>query len=190
MRLFVAIDLPETERRRLAKLPETQRWFGLDEAGLNWVPPENLHVTLKFLGSVPDEQVLTICQALAEIRVPGPIHIQIGGASFLPRRGPMRVFVASVLGDLDRLGALQEEIERATAPLGFPRERRAFHPHITLARPRRNSRVPESFRAHVTDRPGHAGTVFPVESFVLMQSDLKPGGAVYSPVARFPFDGT
>jgi 2'-5' RNA ligase len=186
MRLFVALELPEGERRRLAQLPETQQWGEFDEAGLNWVPPENLHVTLKFLGTVPDEQVPTVCQSLGEIRVPGTIHIQIGAASFLPRTGPMRVFVASVAGELDRLTALQSEIERTMEPLGFARERRAFHPHVTLARTRRGSQGPAGFRAAVIKHPGQLGVAFPVGSFVLMQSELRPGGAVYAPVAHFP----
>jgi 2'-5' RNA ligase len=186
MRLFVALELPEGQRRRLAELPERQRWIGLERANLNWVRAENLHVTLKFLGSVPEEQVQAVCNALAEVRIPGPIGISVGGLAFLPPRGPMRVLVAELGGELDRLGVLQSEIERAMEPLGFERERRAYRPHVTVARPCRGGRVPPEFREDVREHPGPRGSEFPVDSFVLMQSDLKPGGAVYTPIARFP----
>lgn len=186
MRLFVAIELPAWERQRLSELPARQDWLGLDRAGLNWIRAENLHITIKFLGSVPDERVPEICQALGDIHLPGPVRITIGYAAFLPPRGPLRVFVARVGGDLDRLADLQSHIERALEPLGFPRERRRFTPHVTLARPRREPRVPHDFREDVEEHPGPPGGSFPVDSFVLMNSDLKPTGPVYSVLARFP----
>jgi 2'-5' RNA ligase len=188
MRLFVALELPEGQRRRLAELPERQRWIGLERANLNWVRAQNLHVTLKFLGSVPDERVPEVCRALGEIRIPGPIRISLGGLAFLPPRGPMRVLVAELGGELDRLAVLQSAIERALEPLGFERERRAYRPHVTIARPRRDARVPPEFREDVREHPGPRGSEFPVNSFVLMQSDLKPGGAVYTAVARFALE--
>ena len=119
MRLFVAIDLHKLERQRLAELPMRQQWAGRDQADLNWVRPENLHITLKFLGGVPDEQVPAICHALGELPVSGPLKISVGSPAFLPPRGPLRVFVAEVGGDLDVLAALQADIERALEPLGF-----------------------------------------------------------------------
>ena len=189
MRLFVALELPEGQRRRLAELPERQRWVGLERADLNWVRGDNLHVTLKFLGSVPEDQVQAVCRALREVRTSGPILISIGGLAFLPPRGPMRVLVAELGGELDRLGVLQSEIERAMDPLGFERERRAYRPHVTIARPRRDGRVPPEFRDDVRDHPASRGSEFPVDSFVLMQSNLRPGGAVYTAVARFPLGG-
>lgn len=185
MRLFVAIELPEGERRRLAELPDKENWIGLERVDFNWVRPENLHITLKFLGSVPDDRVAEIREALRDVRSPGPLKIRVGRAAFLPRQGPMRVFVSSVDGDVDALRELQSEIERVLEPLGFARERRAFSPHVTLARPRRERDVPGEFREDVEEHPGTLGPAFPVESFTLMNSDLNPGGPVYTPVERF-----
>src|SRR5687768_1758337 len=113
MRLFVAIELPAWERQRLAELPARQGWVGRDQAGLKWVRAENLHITLKFLGSVPDEKVPAICQALGDVQLPEPVPISIVSPAFLPPRGALRVFVARVGGELDRLSALQLQIERA-----------------------------------------------------------------------------
>src|SRR6476620_1044097 len=133
MRLFVALELPEGERRRLARLPDQMAWRGLESASLNWTREENLHVTLKFLGEVGDPQVPHVTAALARAGVPGPIALRIGSLGFLPPRGPIRVFVAQIGGDLDRLAALQAAIELALEPLGFAREQRAYSPHVTLA---------------------------------------------------------
>jgi 2'-5' RNA ligase len=190
MRLFVALELPQLERQRLAELRGEYRWEGLERAALNWTREENLHITLKFLGEVSDQQVARVADALAVVHVPGLIRLRIEGHSFLPPGGPIRVYVAGVEGELDRLAALQAGIELAVAPLGFPRERRAFSPHVTLARPRRERRIAVETRADVAEHQPSPGTEFSVDSFVLMQSDLKPGGPIYTPVARFPLGGS
>src|SRR3954463_7627721 len=101
MRLFVALELPEGERRRLAELPERYRWTGLEAASLNWTREESLHVTLKFLGSVGNNEVTRVTSALATVDVPGPIELRIDDLTFFPPRGPIRVFAARVGGDLD-----------------------------------------------------------------------------------------
>jgi 2'-5' RNA ligase len=188
MRLFVAIELPEVERRHLAELPKrSDPWISFDDAALNWTREENLHVTLKFLGAVADEHVPAIADALATVRVPGAISLRIEHLVFLPRRGPIRVLAAAVGGATDRLAALQAGIELALEPCGFSRERRAFFPHVTLARPRRERQISRQARADVASDQPLPGGEFVVDQFVLMQSDLSTGPPRYTRVARFRF---
>jgi 2'-5' RNA ligase len=187
MRLFVAIELPAGQRRRLAELPERYRWAGLERAALNWTREENLHVTLKFLGSVSDDRVPAITDALGAIRLPSPMDLRIEQLIFLPPRGPIRVFAANVGGETDRLAALQAAIELAVEPLGFPCEGRPFLPHVTLARPRRERRIASEARADVAEHQPPPGGNFAVDHFLLMNSDLSCGGPRYTPAARFPF---
>src|SRR5439155_26627081 len=113
----------------------------LEAASLNWTREENLHVTVKFLGAVGDDQIAAVTDALAQVQPPGPIRLRIDALTFLPPRGPIRIFAAQLGCDLDRLAALRAGIELAVEPLGFPREQRPFSPHVTLARPRRERRV-------------------------------------------------
>jgi 2'-5' RNA ligase len=187
MRLFVALELPEGERRRLAELPRRYHWAGLEAASLNWTREPNLHVTLKFLGQVEDDEVVRVAHALTDVRVPGPISLRITTLNFIPPRGPIRIFAAGLGGELDRLAALQAGIEGAVERLGFPREQRSFMPHVTLARPRRERRIPGEARADVAEHQPPAGPRFVVDEFVLMNSDLSSGPPRYTPLARFPF---
>src|SRR5687767_1053459 len=157
MRLFVALEVPEVERRRLAEPGRRTDWFGLEAGNLSWVRPENLHVTLKFLGAVSDERVPEVCRSLAEVARPGRLELHVDGVTFFPPRGPIRVFVARLGGDIERLHTLQAGIEQALEPMGFPREQRAYTPHVTLARARRDRRVAGAVRQLIEKRPMAAG---------------------------------
>jgi 2'-5' RNA ligase len=187
MRLFTALELPEGPRRRLAELRDRFEWRGLEAASLNWTREENLHVTLKFFGEVSDRQVPELTDALGRIRVPGPIALCVESLGFLPPRGPIRVFVARIGGDLDRLAALHAAIELAVEPLGFAREQRPYSPHVTLARPRRERRVPGDARADVDEHQPPPGPQFAAGQFVLMRSHLSNGPPRYTPIAHFAF---
>jgi 2'-5' RNA ligase len=185
MRLFTAIELPEAERRRLPELGSRREIFGSDGARLRWVRPETLHLTLTFLGEVSDGDVPRVCDALKGVPKPGQITLGVTGVDFLPPRGPIRVFVADVGGDVERLSALHASIEQALEPLGFTREARAFRPHVTIARSRRGHKVPGIVRELARKHPIARGDPFRVDAFVLFQSHLKPAGPEYVPVARF-----
>jgi 2'-5' RNA ligase len=186
MRLFVAIELPEGERRRLAELPGRFQWKALETASLNWMREENLHVTLKFLGEVSDQQVSQVTHALGVVRVPGPIALRIESLGFLPPRGPIRIFAARIGGDLDRLAALHAGIELAMEPLAFAREQRPYSPHVTLARPRRERHIAGEARADVAEHQPPPGPDFVADQFVLIRSDLSNGPPRYTPIAHFP----
>jgi 2'-5' RNA ligase len=189
MRLFVALELPEGERRRLAELHERERfrWRGLESASLNWTREENLHITLKFLGEVSDQEVRPVTDALGRVRFPHPIALRIESLGFLPLRGPIRVFTARIGGDFDGLAALHAAIELAMEPLGFPREQRPYSPHVTLARPRREGRISGDARAAVAEHQPPPGPEFVVDRLVMMSSELSNGPPRYRPIAHFAF---
>ncbi|HEU4759114.1 MAG TPA: RNA 2',3'-cyclic phosphodiesterase, partial [Dehalococcoidia bacterium] len=133
LRLFVAVELGEGVRRALAALQDDLRRRGLTD--LRWVRPEGIHLTLKFLGETPTEKVADIQEALAaEVAGVAPHWLRLGKlGTFGDRRGPQVLWV-DLEGDVSRLAQLQRRIDQALAPLGFPRERREFAPHLTLAR--------------------------------------------------------
>lgn len=182
MRLFTAIELPEAERRRLASL----RSLGREADSFTPVREQSLHLTLKFLGEVADDQLPAICDALRQIEPTGPMDLRVAGVTFFPERGPVRVFVAGVVGDVERLNQLFARIELALQPLGFAPERRRFNPHVTLARVRHGRRVSGGIRKLVGQQPLPPGEPFRVDSFTLFQSNLNPTGAQYVPLAHFP----
>jgi 2'-5' RNA ligase len=175
MRLFVAVDLPEALRERLAGMSG-----GLP--GARWVPPDQLHLTLRFVGDVDGAVFADLQETLAEVRQE-PFDLALRGAGHFPPRGAPRVvwvgFDAS-----EELRRLHAAVERAAQAAGLEPEGRRFHPHVTLARlkdtpPRR---VAEYLAAHA----GLRSDPFPVRELVLYSSVLGSTGATHRPEVVYP----
>jgi 2'-5' RNA ligase len=194
LRLFVAIELPPEWLEALEQAQGDLR-AGLEKRGvrrLRWVRPEAIHLTLKFLGGVPESRVPSVEWALREAtRAPFAFGLAMGRlGAFGDRRGP-RVVWAGLDGvevaDRQRLYALVEHLETWFASAGFPREGR-FGPHLTLAR------VPEDFsreeRAAVAEVSAGVSLrrtePFAATAIALMRTHLGPGGARYERLAAFP----
>lgn len=171
-RLFVAIRPPEEIRDRLIDVMD-------DGADFRWQSDEQLHLTLRFIGEVPRPLAEDVAAALATLRAPALTLRLAGLGSFDRRNGG--VLWAGVEPKAD-VAALAARIERLCQSAGLPPERRAFHPHITLARwsgPRsREARTWLAGRA-LTSPP------FPVARFALFESRLSRHGAHYEPVAEY-----
>ena len=185
MRLFTAIDLSEQVRQHLARAAESLRAQSALK-DLSWIKPENLHITLKFLGDIPDAAVSNLKSGLARLTVPEmsltPSHFLV-----LPGQGPARVLAVNIAGDTEPLAKVFAQIESAVQPLGVRRESRAYKPHITLARIRRPSRqLTAKTLAKLVDPSLLPAPLFLATAFTLYQSQLNPKGAIYAPVARVP----
>jgi RNA 2',3'-cyclic 3'-phosphodiesterase len=150
-----------------------------EQLPVKWVRPENIHLSLKFLGDVDEARESELRQALkraAGARAePRPVTLQIAGFGVFPDYHRPHVLWAGVTAD-PGLELLQHGVEQAFAPLGFPTEARTFRPHVTLGRAARDAR-PRDFRGL---EEVLAGTVFDesvtVDEVDLMQSTLQPGG--------------
>lgn len=183
LRLFVALDLPEAHRREIAR-----RSAGLAARlpPARWVPADNLHLTLVFLGATAEERLPDLRAALAPAFAGrGPLRLEVAGAGTFPPGRPARIAWVGLRGGPELL-ALQGRVAAAAADcLGLEPERRPFHPHVTLARPRK----PWSRRAGEELERSFAGVLgepFAVEEGVLYRSETAPGGSVYTAVERFP----
>lgn len=183
MRLFTAIELPESVRDALMEAARPLK-AACPEA--SWVRAENLHVTLKFLGEVVEPQVTDVCSSLERVSVTGPARVSVGGWEFFPPRGPVRVIVLGLGGEVELIHRMFQEIDRTTAEIGFPSEARPFVPHITLARARRS--IQGSARQTLPPLLRWAGSppAFEVGSFSLVESRLGAGGPQYLRLATFP----
>jgi RNA 2',3'-cyclic 3'-phosphodiesterase len=185
MRLFIAIELPEDVRRDLGRLQEVLRadaHAGAQKAA--WVRPQNLHITLKFLGETSDDQAARLCAALREVPFEGGIHLRWSNLLCLPLRGPVRIIAIALAGDLEPLCQLQGQVEAVCDQMGFGRENRRYLPHVTIARCR--PPLPPLRRQPLIDRAAaSAPSPFEVRQFVLMQSILSREAAQYTPLARF-----
>jgi len=193
MRLFVALDLHEEIRQRIARFVEGVGEFAPQP---RWVSPQSLHITLKFIGQ--SEQKDELCKALEGISAP-PVELAFRGTGFFPTAHSARVFWIGVEAD-QRLAVLASEIDAALKPAGVTPESRAFSPHLTLARAgsgaphNRSSDTPNRQFARLQQKlaalsPPDFGTMTARE-FWLYESKTAPSGAIYTKLARFELKST
>ena len=182
MRLFVALNLPEAVREAVWRAAAPLRELDLP---VKWVGPDALHVTLKFLGDVPDAREPELRAALARAAgpasgggAPRPIALELHAFGVFPGFERPRVFWAGI-EPAPAVELLQNRVEQEFAPLGFPTEARPFRPHLTLGRAARDRR-PADFRraAAVIEALAHDASAV-VETVDLMQSTPHSSGAVY-----------
>ncbi len=184
IRTFVALDLPEPVQHSIRSFMEPLRQ---QDFPVRWIPPDRIHITLKFLGNVEEHRINELAQALRHaVAEQEPFSLQPAGCGAFPTIKNMRVAWIGVQGDTARLSALQQRVEEALTPLGFPPEKRPFRAHLTIGRikGRRNHKGLQ--QALLAGR-SYEGVVFDVSEVVLYKSDLKPDGAVYTPLHRIAF---
>ncbi len=150
-----------------------------------WTRPENLHVTLKFIGNVVPEQLDAILAALASVRSERPVELHFRGLGFFPDAKRPRVVWAGVAGS-QNLAAIAADIDRGLAELGVPREQRAFIPHLTLARCEPGG-IPSRSRAAIEKDAAIDFGELRTNKFHLIESKLKPSGAEYTTLQSFVF---
>jgi RNA 2',3'-cyclic 3'-phosphodiesterase len=187
MRCFVAIELPTGIRDRLGDLQGRMQSLG---RGIRWARPESIHLTLKFLGEVPDGQVAEVCTIARRVAERCPAsELEVAGVGCFPPRGAARVVWVGVLQPPPALLECQRECEAAYAEIGFAPEGRAFSPHLTLGRvndPAAGYRI----RGELGEFESYAAGRFVADELTVFQSELRPSGSVYTPVARGPFKST
>ena len=182
MRLFVAVHLPQEIRDGLASVQDRLRRA---QADVSWVRPANLHITLKFLGETEPKRLERIGPVLAETaRSAAPFSLAVAGVGTFGGRIP-RVVWTGVRDGAASLEALAGAVENGLARIGFAKERRGFTAHFTLGRVR-SPRNAEGLLAAIRDEPAALLGTVPVVEFVLMQSQLDPGGSIYTALERFP----
>src|SRR5262245_4391207 len=178
MRLFIAVELPDELRNALGRV---QRELHSLTGTARWIGPESIHITLKFLGEVPETRVADIDAAITGLTWK-PFLITVRGVGFFPGNRSPRVFWAGM--EAPTMEDLVERLDTRLERLGFEKEKRAFRPHITLARAK-NTRMDASLVA-AAERYGHAefGS-FTVDRMFLFKSTLKPSGAVHEKVREY-----
>ena len=184
MRLFVALEIPSAVRENLAALLNPLRAVSPQT---RWVRPENLHVTLKFIGEVAEGKLAGIRSGLAGVGSEQPAKLDFRGLGFFPNEKHPRVFWAGIKAS-PNLNILAADIDKATEKLGIPVEKRPFSPHVTLAR-FEPPPLPEKLRAAIRENAARDFGSLRTSQFHLIESKLKPTGAEYTTVESFPFAG-
>jgi RNA 2',3'-cyclic 3'-phosphodiesterase len=183
-RLFCAVELPEAMRQRVARHIVRLKEAAPD-AQASWSSSENIHLTLKFLGDIPQASVQSLSEAASRaVEGLGPFTIRLEQTGAFPPHGSPRVLWIGVKDSEGRLGELYQRLEAESEKAGFPRESRTFHPHLTIARLRK----PQHARALAS---AHQATEFAPEEIavtelLVIRSELSSAGSKYKRISRHP----
>ncbi len=189
MRLFVGVELDDRVRAAAADLAERlRRRLQRSRIRVNarWIAPENLHVTLWFIGEVNDERGAEIARALEPAFATPSFDLHVKGCGAFPPSGPPRVFWLGLASGADSVRCVYDEVKDRLAPLGFEPEKRLYSPHLTIARIKDIDRgAARRVRETLADVPADCGSCR-VAAVTLFRSRLSPKGASYEPLLRVP----
>ncbi len=188
IRVFLAVELSSDIREKIVFL---QQQLQATLPPINWVRPESIHLTLKFLGYVEPSRISQLLSVLEPIgKKQNGFSINLQGLGVFPNVNRPRIFWVGVTGMTQGLKALVFEIEAALDSLGFPLADKPYHPHLTLARIKRENAIVGAALVEngilQTDQP--LGTLT-IEGFLLFQSDLDSSGATYTPLGTVRLSG-
>ncbi|MBI4674307.1 MAG: RNA 2',3'-cyclic phosphodiesterase [Chloroflexi bacterium] len=191
LRLFIAIELDDALRGALKRAQkqiedECNRVL-VAKNGVRWVAPENIHLTLKFLGNAKRAQIPTLQNVLERAaQSTAPFELYARGVGCFPNaHRPNNVWVG-LEGDVERAALLTQRIEAECAAVGFAREARGFTPHLTLGRVKRDASNSEraALGAMIKNKPPESYGVIHARAVYLIASDLRPSGPVYTVLAE------
>jgi 2'-5' RNA ligase len=182
LRTFIAVDIGKAIRERAVALQETLACAGTD---VKWVERENLHVTMLFLGEVDERAVPDVCRVVADCcgqQAPFPMSVEKVGCFPNPRRP--RVLWIGVGEGTQELCALHDALEPPLMELGcYRREERQYTPHITLGRVK-SDHPTEKLAAALAKQAGWQGGETTVRELLVLSSELRPQGPMYTVLSR------
>lgn len=181
LRTFIALDLDEHILDGIARAQE-QLADASDK--VKWVERTNLHVTLKFLGDVPEDRINEVCTLVrqAAAKVPA-FDYDVRGLSCSPSHGPLRMVWGNIDDRTGLMGVLHEELDTVLSGMGFKEENRQFHPHITVARIK-HVRNPAAFKSAVRAYADQSFGVAHADEVVAYTSTLTEEGPIYAPLCH------
>jgi RNA 2',3'-cyclic 3'-phosphodiesterase len=186
LRTFIAVEISAAVR---AKAEELIKILHTPRADVKWVEPHNLHLTLQFLGDVPENQIADVCTAVkrsvAEIE---PFELEIGGTGAFPNPGKPRTLWIGAKEGSERMADLHDHIALSLADLGFADEERRFQTHLTIGRvksPKNVSLLGPLLRQHADFIAGKTT----VDRATVFSSRLERGGPIYDKLATAELRG-
>jgi 2'-5' RNA ligase len=180
MRTFIAIEIPPEINSALMDLQTELRRAGAD---VSWTKPENLHLTLNFLGEVDEKRIVDVERACvssaAEFQ---PFTLSLNDTGVFPNARQPKVLWAGLSGGIEIVIAIRNRLGDRLSLIGFKRDEKKFHPHLTVGRLKSNKKVRELLA--LADAYRLPALSFLVTEIVLMKSELQPAGAKYTPMAK------
>ena len=186
IRAFLAVEPPEEILQTVIRLQEKLK---REISGrLSWTRPGGQHLTLKFFGDVSTGDVDSIGRAVQN-RLPSgaALNLKIEKLGVFPDARKPRVLWCGTSGDVEKLAALQKQLDVDFTGIGFPKEDRPFRAHLTLARIK-DPRAPAGIDKALQKYRDFSTSFFSVRELILFQSNLTPQGATYTRLATFPLE--
>ncbi len=180
MRTFIAVEMPNDVKKVIGNyIDSIQGSF----KGVKWILPQNLHLTIKFLGDVKESDLKNLSDCVAKVSSDfNPFIMGLSDIGFFPSRNNLRVIWIGADGGADNLLDLFHELEHCLEKLGFDREARTFSPHLTVGRVKRHKKInmPENM-------PEFKTIDFEVKSIAVIKSTLTPQGPIYEKLFKGEF---
>ena len=183
LRCFIAVEIPEAIRGAIVSSIDSLKKSGAD---VKWVSPENIHITLQFLGDTEEARIPLIKGSLDKILLTySPFYIKIAGVGCFPDvRRPRIIWVGTE--ESQPVINLHGDIAKGLERLGYQEEERNFTPHLTIGRVKSNRNSGELIRK-MDEIKAASFSGFEVQNITLMKSELKPSGPIYYSLAEIPF---
>jgi len=180
MRTFIAIELPSQFTSQIDQLQQALRQT---KADVSWVKPQNVHITLKFLGEVNEEKIEEVYRA-TEKSVAGVTNFQVSlkGLGGFPNMKRPRVIWVGLEKGKEVLAQLGPKVEEGFSKIGFPKENRPFTPHLTIGRVKSPKNL--ELLASEIGKTSFKTEEFVVKEVVVMKSTLHPAGSIYTPLKK------
>jgi 2'-5' RNA ligase len=188
IRTFIAVELTDAAHTILAEVQNRLK-AAVPAHTVRWTAPENIHLTLHFLGDTPTDDIKKISDLMTEVAATcRPFSVNLGDLGCFPHTRRPRIVWVGVSGQLDQLVKLYDDLGRRLKTIGFTPEARPFSPHLTIGRVKDGLPSPKLAQLGQTleraqPNVGHL-TTLAVAEISLMQSNLQPTGAVYTPLVH------
>ena len=179
IRSFIAIEISESVRDKIADLQEELKKY---KEHISWTKPDNIHVTVKFLGDIEESKTKSIGESLTiATKELQPFNFFVKELGVFPNFRRPRVLWVGINNPGNELNNIHSKIEQQLNQLGFPEERKRLNPHLTIGRVKSqvSDRFIERFKTARFD-----GDEVEVEEIILMESKLHPKGAIYTPLKK------
>lgn len=187
LRSFIAVEIPPDIQQAIARsMASLQR--ALPRPLVRWVPPQNIHLTLQFLGDVSPANLERLAEALRSEAAAHPcFDMTAGTAGAFPNPRRARVLWIGLEAPAS-LGNLLRSVEAVTTRLGYPPEARKFSPHLTVGRVNQGATAADLYKVQAALEQAKVGVLgtFPVEAIHIFKSDLRPTGSVYTRLYSLP----
>lgn len=184
LRLFIAVEISAQQKQELAKLQENITHY-LD--GVRWVDPDVMHLTLKFIGDTEESRIGQIREAMElSLEQLKPFLLTFGGSGVFPNSKKARVLWVGLKEGEKEIKQLADNLEERLSFYGFQKEKRPFHPHLTIGR-LRNPPPQGTISKYLESESSFISSPVEVKDAVLFQSKLLPQGAKYSILYRKSF---